>query len=216
MTLLQNALPYFIHVGAFLYLVCFLFRDQILLRSFAIAGDFAYLAYYFTAANQPLWEAIIWSIPNIAVNLVMIALLLRDSRMTLLNDDELTLFQNMRGISPGQFRRLIKAGRWETLDQPMRLTEEGKSLDRLYYVLKGGISIEKAGRTFNVDPTVFIGELAYLRKKPATATAIAAPGSVLVSWSHAELGRVTAKDVGLGQSLGLLLSNDLAEKVARS
>jgi Cyclic nucleotide-binding domain len=215
MTFVDNVAPHLIHLGAVLYLICFLFRDQILLRSFAIAGDFAYTAYYFTAAAHPLWEAIAWIIPNMAINIVMILLILRDRRMTTLSDDEMSLFQNLRGLNPGQFRRLIKLGNWESTDAAKTLTEEGKPLDRLYYVLRGDVEVNKGDRKIRVDPTVFIGELAYLRKKPATATVNVAPGAVVVSWSHADLERATSKDMGLNAALGILLSNDMAEKVAR-
>jgi Cyclic nucleotide-binding domain len=215
MTLVDNIAPHLIHVGAVLYLICFLFRDQILLRSFAIAGDFAYTAYYFTAASHPLWEAIAWIIPNMTINVVMIFLILRDRRMTTLSDDEMSLFQNLRGLNPGQFRRLMKLGSWESTDAPKILTEEGKPLDRLYYVLRGDVEINKGERKIKMDPSVFIGELAYLRKKPATATVSVAPGATVMSWSHADLERATAKDVSLNTALGILLSNDMAEKVAR-
>ncbi len=70
-----------VHVGAVLYLVCFVFRNQIWLRSFAIAGDLFYMAYYYLAAEQPLWEAILWSIPAIVINVFMIYLILNDSRL---------------------------------------------------------------------------------------------------------------------------------------
>jgi hypothetical protein len=215
MNLIDTVAPHLIHLGAVLYLICFLFRDQILLRSFAIAGDFAYTAYYFTAASHPLWEAIAWIIPNITINVVMIFLILRDRRMTTLSDDEMSLFQNLRGLNPGQFRRLMKLGNWESTDAQKTLTEEGKPLDRLYYVLRGDVEINKGDRKIKVDPTVFIGELAYLRKKPATATVRVAAGAVVMSWTHTDLERATSKDAGLNSALGILLSNDMAEKVAR-
>jgi|JI10StandDraft_1071094.scaffolds.fasta_scaffold53628_2 hypothetical protein len=204
-----------IHVGAILYLVCFLFRDQIALRTFAIAGDFAYMAYYYTAAAQPLWEAIFWIIPNMGINIVMIFLILRDRRMTTLSDDEMSLYQNLRGISPGQFRRLIKTGHWRRIAEPTTLTEEDQTLDQLHYVLHGDVEVDKGGRKIRVDPAVFIGELAFLRKKPATATVKVYPGAIVVSWRHADLAAITAKDEGLNTALALLLNSDLAEKVAR-
>ncbi len=207
--------PHLIHVGAVLYLICFLFRDQIALRMFAIAGDFAYMAYYFTVSSSPLWEAIFWIIPNMGINMVMIALILRDRRMTTLSDDEMSLYQNLRGISPGQFRRLIKSGNWQQIDETTTLTEEGQTLNKLYYVLRGDVEIDKAGRKIKVDPAVFIGELAFLRKKPATATVKVAAGAVVVSWHHAALASITQKDEGLTNALALLLNSDLAEKVAR-
>jgi hypothetical protein len=214
-SLTQDVLPHLIHLGAILYLICFLFRDQILLRSFAILGDFAYMAFYFTAAGQPLWSAIAWIIPNMGINIVMIFLILRDRQMMPLSDDEMSLFQNLRGLNPGQFRRLIKMGKWQRVDEETQITEEGKDLDRLYYVLSGDVEVDKAGRKIKVEPAVFIGELAYLRKKPATATVRVKPGAVFVSWAHSSLEQVTKKDDGLAAVLGTLLSNDLAEKVAR-
>lgn len=205
-----------IHVGAVLYLICFLFRDQIALRTFAIAGDFAYMAYYYSASSSPLWEAIFWIIPNMGINIVMIALILRDRRMTSLSDHEMTLFQNLRGLTPGQFRRLMKLGRWERLEEGRAITKEGQLLDRLYYVLDGGVEVNKSGRAIDVDPAVFIGELAYLRDKPATATVTVKPRAVLVSWAHAELRRACDKDGELKNALLTLLNSDLAEKVARA
>jgi hypothetical protein len=215
MPYIESVAQHLIHVGAILYLICFLFRDQIALRMFALAGDVAYTAYYYTAASQPLWEAIFWIIPNMGINIVMIALILRDRRMTMLSDDEMSLYQNLRGINPGQFRRLIKTGHWQRISETTTLTEEGQQLDKLHYVLHGDVEVDKAGRKIKVDPAVFIGELAFLRKKPATATVKVAPGAVVVSWPHAALAAITAKDEGLNNALALLLNADLAEKVAR-
>jgi CRP-like cAMP-binding protein len=150
------------------------------------------------------------------INIVMIILITRDRRVSSLTDHELSLFQNLRGLTPGQFRRLMKLGRWQTLEEPLVMTREGQALDRLYYILQGEADISKADRSFKVDSGLFIGELAFLRNKPATATVTGAPGAVLVSWSHADLQRATAKDQDFSHALSLLLSADLAEKVARA
>lgn len=213
---IQTVAPHLIHIGAILYLVCFLFRNQVMLRSFAVAGDCAYLAYYYGAASTPLWGAIGWTIPNMMINVVMIILILRDRRVGTFNEDELALFQNLRGLNPGQFRRLMKTGRWQKAGAETVLTREGEELNELHYVLAGDVEVDKAGRRIPVAPAVFIGELAYLRKKPATATVRVKPGAVYVSWKHADLAKITQKDDGLSSALGTLLSNDLAEKVARS
>jgi hypothetical protein len=215
MSYFDSMFQHLVHVGALLYLICFLFRDQVALRTFAIAGDAAYTAYY-TVAERPLWEAMVWTCLNIVINLVMITILLRDKRMTALSDDEMSLFQNLKGLNPGQFRRLMKLGQWQRLEEPQQLTHEGAALDRLYYVLQGNVEVDKGGRNIRVEPAVFIGELAYLRKKPATATVTAGAGALVVSWSHADLARMTAKDEGLNFALATLLNADLAEKVARA
>jgi RNAse (barnase) inhibitor barstar len=210
----ETILPHAVHVGALLYMVCFLFRDQLYLRLFAVLGDIVYTLFYYGTVADPFW-AMLYSTINMAINIVMMGLILRDRQMTPLSDDEMSLFQNLRGLNPGQFRRLMKMGNWNKVQNETTLTEEGKDLDRLHYVLTGDVEVDKSGRKIKVDPAVFIGELAYLRKKPATATVRVKPGAVVVSWAHKDLERVTAKDDGLAAVLGTLLSNDLAEKVAR-
>jgi hypothetical protein len=94
-----------VHASAVFTLLCFLFRDQVRLRSFAIAGDVLLSLYYAVAFPTPLWNAMAWSLLNVAINLVMIALILRDGREGTMSDDELTLFRNLDTLSPGQFRK---------------------------------------------------------------------------------------------------------------
>jgi hypothetical protein len=131
--------PYLIHLGAVCYLICFLFRDQLQLRFFAIAGDALYTAYYFEAAAEPLWSAIVYSSLNICINLFMIGIILQDRRQTPLGDNDLRLYQSFTGMTPGDFRRLSRIGKWHSATDATVLTEEGKSLDRLFYVLEGDI-----------------------------------------------------------------------------
>ncbi|MFO1032618.1 MAG: cyclic nucleotide-binding domain-containing protein [Hyphomicrobiales bacterium] len=216
MDYLHSVGQHLIHVGAILYLICFLFRNQIALRMFALAGDVAYTAYYFTAASHPLWEAIIWIIPNMGINIVMIALILRDSKHTSLSDDEISLLQHLPTLRPSQFRSLLRLPKWERPAEPRQITTENQSLDTLYYVLSGTVDVDKAGRHIAVTPPAFIGELAYLRKKPATATVTAGADALIVSWPHEALRKATEKDAELASALALLLNTDLAEKVARA
>ncbi len=63
---------------------------------------------------------------------------------------------------------------------------------------------------------IFIGEVAYLKKTPASATVVAKAGSHYISWSHDELRKIVTRHDTLRQSLGNLLSADLALKVANS
>jgi Popeye protein conserved region len=213
---IQDTYPYLIHLGAILYLVCFLFRNQILLRSFAIAGDFAYTAYYFVAAEKPLWDAIFWNIPNIVINVVMITLILRDSKSTGFSDNELLLFRKLGSMKPGEFRKLIKLAKWHKADVETTLSKEGAAQDTLHYILNGLVDIEKSGRKVDASDGVFIGEIAFLKNQPATATVKVAAGAHYVTWQRADLEKVQAKDDGLKNALQAMLNADLANKVARS
>jgi Cyclic nucleotide-binding domain len=208
--------PYLIHLGAMCYLICFLFRDQLLLRIFAIAGDIFYTAYFFEAASQPLWSAIVYSSLNICINLFMIGMILQDKRQLQLGDNDLRLYQSFAGMTPGDFRRLSRIGQWHSASDATVLTEEGKPLSQLYYILEGNIEVRKGERHIPVEAGVFIGEVAFLKNAAASATVVAKPGTRYIAWNHADLARTVTRHHSLQQSLSLLLSNDLAGKVARS
>jgi hypothetical protein len=216
MVLSQSYYAYLIHLGAILYLVCFLFRNQIHLRIFAMLGDAVYTAYFFGVTGHPLWEAMMWSLMNMAVNAVMIGVLLNDKRETKLGDNELKLYRNLTSLSPGEFRKLVGLGKWNVAAQTETLTQEGQVLDKLYYVLDGALDITKSGRVINVQPGLFIGEIAYLLQKPATATVTVKPGTIYIAWPHAVLTKAFERQDGMRHALSALLSSDLAEKVART
>jgi hypothetical protein len=216
MPLWNEMLPHLVHVGAILYLVCFLFRNQIMLRSFAIFGDFAYIAYYYAAAERPLWEAMFYAGMNVVINLIMIALVLRDLREGGFSERDLQLFRRFSPLSPGEFRRLMRGGVWTEASEDMKLTEEGDALEKLYYVMEGAIEIEKAGRKITPDSGIFIGEIAFLSRKAATATALIKQGTRYVVWEADALRKQLAKDDALQGSLMRLLNADLAAKVAKA
>jgi hypothetical protein len=212
----QWIVPLLIHIGAFCYLVCFLFRDQLWLRIFAVAGDIVYTAFYFTAADMPLWSAIIYSTLNVVINLIMIGFILNDRRMTSLADNDLRLYQKFQGMTPGDFRRLSKIGTWQKAEADETLTTEGASLRQLYYVVEGDIEVRKGDRRFPVKSGIFIGEVAYLKGTPASATVVAKAGAHYMSWSHEDLRKTMTRHDSLRQSLAALLSTDMALKVANS
>lgn len=205
-----------VHLAAVFTLVCYLFRDQIKLRTFAVLGDGLLSVYYYLAFAEPLWNPLYWSLANVLINTGMIVMLLRDRRMSLLSDNEMRLFRGLETLSPGQFRKLIKLATWHEAEGERQLTTEGEMLDTLYYVLDGKVSIGKQGRMIAAGPKLFIGEIAFLRDKAATATVRTADTSLYVSWKQTELRDLFRKNEDLKNAMGALLSADMADKVARS
>jgi len=205
-----------VHVAAIFTLVCYLFRDQIKLRAFAVLGDGLLSVYYYLAFAEPLWNPLYWSLANVLINTGMIVMLLRDKRMSLLSDNEMRLFRGLETLSPGQFRKLLKLATWHEMENVQQLTSEGEMLDSLYYVLDGKVQIGKQGRVIEAGPMLFIGEIAFLRDKAATATVQTSDASLYVSWSQSELRALFRRDNDLKNAIGALLSADMADKVARS
>lgn len=102
---------------------------------------------------------------------------------------------------------------WQTINESLQLTEQGKQSKTLYYIVSGGATIRKSGKELEVGDNLLIGEISFSQDVPATATVHAHEGSVLISWPSKRLKRLL-KRKSLKAGFDALLSNDLAEKLA--
>ena len=138
-----------VHLGAFLYLAGFLCRDQLLLRGFIVAGDVVYILYFYLAPASPLWGGIFWSVVFTLANLAMIGRILSDRSAYGMTEDDRRLHGLLDTLTPGEFRRLMRAGHWNKADGDVAITLEGQPLHRLAYVIDGTITVEKAGHSLH-------------------------------------------------------------------
>lgn len=205
-----------VHAAAALQLIGFLFRDQIVLRAFIIFGSIVYILYYLLAPSVPLWGAMFWSAVFVGVNVVMIARIAADRTHFAISEDERRLFVTLGTLTPGEFRRFMRAGKWQTADSETILTEESKSLSHLYYVFDGKAFGSKGANRFAIEPPVFIGEVAFLLSRPASATVVLEPGTRYIVWESSRLRHLMLRAPSLSIALGAALNKDMAAKVARA
>lgn len=133
-----------------------------------------------------------------------------------LSAEEMMLYARLPGLTPAQFQQLLAIAKWHNPDSEFALTEEGVMPSALYYVLEGRVNVTKNGKTFPVGPHAFIGELAFLRGKPATASTKAHRGALIVSWQQDSLRKAMKRDDGIRRALDSLLTVDMADKIARN
>ena len=205
-----------VHVGALLYLLGFLFRDQLVLRGLIILGDLVYILYFYFAPEIPLWGGIFWSATFTAVNLVMIWFIYLDEVQFSLPAHERKLFELLVDLTPGQFRTFLKAGRQEVAALPLVITRENEPLDKLYFVTDGKVTIDKGGRRMVSEAKTFIGEIAFLLARPATATVTLEPGCHYGVWDSKTLHGLLNGNAALKLALSSALNRKLAEKVAQA
>jgi hypothetical protein len=203
-----------VHVGALLYLAGFLFRNQLILRGLIIAGDFVYILYFYFAPDAPLWGGIFWSVMFTVVNLAMIGLIVADTMHFNLTANEKKLFGLLENLTPGEFRQLLGAGREERAGVPAVITREGQILDKLYFVLDGNMTIEKGAQRWPSESQTFIGEIAFLLARPATATVTLEAGTVCYVWEAEALHRLLRGNPPLNTALSAIMNKKLAQKVA--
>ena len=211
-----NSASILVHIAALFYVAGFMVRDQLILRILVFAGTLLYLAYYYWALDTPLWDAFFWSLVMGAANFwVMFQLALERTTFNM-SEEEKQLFGVFEGMTPGEFRRLIKIATWHDSDGTTPLTDENQPVTNLYYVLSGPIHIDKQGQTFDLNHAAFIGEVGFFLNTNASATVTVAEGGRYISWNGDKLRALQAKHPGIRAALHSLLNADMAAKVAKS
>jgi CRP-like cAMP-binding protein len=199
-----------------LLLLGFLSRNPMVLRGFAILGGLALIAYFYVGPHSPAWSAIIATALGIVVNIYIVAQSKKDSRRFRLTAEEMMLFARLPGLTPGQFKQLLDIAEWHTPKVSQQLTKLGEMPKALYYILEGQVEVNRENKRFSIGPHAFIGELAFLRSKPATATTFANAGAFVVSWEQDALRQLMQRNDGIRKAIDNLLSVDMAEKMANT
>lgn len=196
------------------YALGLLIINQMLLRIMILAGSFAYLAYYWTAADTPLWGAIYTTAILMAANVIgMGSLLVRNAQFNVPRGFE-DIYSNFAPLLPGDFRALMQLSERRTISVETTLSREGAAQDKLYFIISGIPTVTKMGATFPMAERIFVGEVAYLTEKGSAATTKVPAGSEVLSWDLRKLRKAAARTPRLKLALDAVISQDLARKVA--
>ena len=206
----------FMHAGAFLSLVALAFRGPLKLRSLLVFSILCSTIYHAIQQPNPSWQELPWNMVTFVINIVVLSQIVLDRTHLGLTAREEELFTAFEHLSPGEFRQVMAMASWHQASESTCLTEEGVLPAELYYVLEGDLHLEKEGRAFSTAPRTFIGEVAFLRETPASATVRLAPGARYVVWPTAALKLRMKKQASLKTALHHLIGLDMATKVARS
>lgn len=203
-----------VHLASSLYVIGFWTRDQLMLRSLVLLGTVFYTIYYYFAAESPLWSAIIWSTILGIVNLCVTIQLALERTTFRMGRDERQLYGAFATMTPGEFRKLIDKATWHGVGQPTLLTDEDTSNKSLFYIVEGNVTLQKKGRSFTMTAGAFVGEVSYLLKSNATATAYAGGETRFIKWRHDDLAEIERRYPNIRMALREMLNADLAAKVA--
>ncbi len=206
----------FLHIGALVSVAALALRNQLKLRIVLSVSILINALYHFVQVPNPAWHDLFWNCVTFTINLIVTIQLIIDRTHLGLSEEDERLFALFGILTPGEYRKLVKLGRWHTTDVAVSLTREGAVPDYLYFVIEGPLHLTKHGRSQAIQAPTFIGEIAFLRGSPASATVSVEPGARFLAWSapvlHAHLARKQAFRVAVLRLLGA----DLAAKLARS
>ncbi len=205
-----------IHLGALLYIIGFLVRDELLLRLLVLGGTALYILYYFLFPDEPLWDAIVTSLILAAANLWVLFKIMYERTTFALSDEERKLYEAFETLNPGQFRKILRSAIWHSASGDELMCIENQKADHIYYLIEGNAVVEKGEKQFSIASSSFVGEIAYVLKGTYTATVRAKPGLRYVEWHSDSLRKVSRKNPALHNALIALFNKDLANKLAIS
>ena len=203
------------HAAAIISVAALALRDQLKLRAVLLVS-IMFNAIYNDLTTPPSYESIFWNIVMFLINLIVLVQIILDRTHIGMSGEEEDLFSAFEMLTPGEFRSIVKLARWSTARGGEIMTREGERPSELFYVLAGTATIEKSGRSFDVGPKTFIGEIAFLNGSMASATATLGAGARYVSWPVEDLNKRIEGRQALKHAVVRLISFDMAMKVARA
>ena len=198
------------------YVLGYLIINQVGLRLMILLGTCFYTWYYSIAADEPLWAALYLSIMIGAANLIgLFGLYLRRSRLLIPRAFQ-DLYAHFGDLPPGDFRELMARCDRRRLTTREEVTKEGTAVERLIFVISGKIDVEKRGDRFPLPSGIFIGEVAFLTGRAASATTWIEAGAEILEWDVEDLRRHSRRKPRFQLALEAMISKDLAAKVAHA
>jgi len=202
------------HLSYVLIAVSYWLTDMFWLRLMAIVG-LSLEILYFLFSGGDLRTGIGWDLVFIAINAYQLHRLVQDRlSLRLPEADRDVLRSVLTGLDDAQIARLLVAGRFSDIAEGTILAEENKSLDKLFFICAGHVRVTIAAREVaHLEKGNFVGEVAFLTEKPATATVVAEDSVRVLVFERADLSRFFRNEAEVAGLIYQLLGRELANKI---
>ena len=118
------------------------------------------------------------------------------------------------GLDDVQIAQLLVAGRFNDIAKGTTLAEENKPLQTLFFICAGHVKVTVAGREVaHLEKGNFVGEIAFLTEKPATATVVAEDSVRALVFERTELNQFFRNEAEVAGLVYQLLGRELAQKI---
>jgi len=202
------------HLSYLLIAVSYWLTDMFWLRLVAIVGLTLEIIYFLFSGGD-LRTGIGWDVVFIAINAYQLSRLMQDRLSLRLPADERELLRNvLTGLDDAQIARLLVAGRFSDIAKGTMLAEENQPLEKLFFICAGHVRVTIGGREVaHLEKGNFVGEVAFLTEKPATATVVAEDSVRALVFERAELSRFFRNEAEVAGLIYQLLGRELANKI---
>jgi len=202
--------------GSYLLIAAsYMVTSMLWLRMLAILGLATEAVYFYVVGSSSLWVAIGWSMVFLAINAVQLTRLLRELQsLTLQGDERFLKSHTFAALSLLSFRRLMKAGRWQTLAPGAVLTVQHQPVTHLRVLVGGMASVVVDGmQVATIRAAGIVGEMSLLTGDTASATVTVTQPARVFEIASAELSRLLHDHEDLRAEFHQALGSELSAKV---
>lgn len=189
----------------------YLLRNILWLRILLVAAATIYII---SGVILDITSMIGWNTAYLLINFYHIVLLLLD-RITINLPEETRKLYHLyfSSLSTREFKKLISTNSFKHA-QDQVIVEESEVLERLFIILHGDVEIMKSGRPIaSLGAGAFIGEMSFLSKEPASASAHARGLLHYAYWTRDDLERLQEKNIKLYNKFIAIVGCDLVRKL---
>jgi CRP-like cAMP-binding protein len=202
------------HLSYVLIAISYWLTDIFWLRLVAIVG-LSFEILYFSFSGGDLRTGIGWDLVFIGINAYQLYRLVQDRLSLRLPEADRELLRSvLTGLDDAQIARLLLAGEFCEIADGTTLAKEGEPLERLYFLCAGRVDVTIGSRAVsNLERGNFVGEVAFLTEKPATATVIADGAVRALVFDKDRLTRFFRNESDVAGLIYQLLGRELAHKM---
>jgi|JI9StandDraft_1071089.scaffolds.fasta_scaffold61647_2 hypothetical protein len=202
------------HAAFLLIAISYYLTNIYWLRVIAVIGLSLEIV-YFNLAGGAMHAGIAWDVIFIAINLWQIYWLVDEKRKFRKVQDAHLLRQGVfAGFTDGQLARLVTSGYWKDLDPGTVLTHQGQDVAALTLICDGHAIVDVGGNIVaQLTNGAFVGEMAFVTGKPASATVIVEQPTRAFVFEMAKLRKLVDTDESVAMAINRVIGRDLASKL---
>ena len=203
------------HLASILTMVAYLLRDMLWLRFLTILSCFAGITFNYLVPATPLWTVIAWNTLFAIINIVQIAIIIKDRTGIHFSEEEKELHETLfKKFAPFEFMKLMRIAEWRQIAPGEVVTTEGQRLDEVMMIYNGLLAVEVKGeKKAELQDGHFIGELSFISGGAANATVRAIEPTRYIAWPKKEIDRLLARNPSMHIAMQGMLTIDLSKKL---
>src|SRR6266446_1672090 len=203
------------HLASILTMAAYLLKDILWLRSLTILSCFAGIAFNFFVPATPLWTVIYWNILFAIINIVQVAIIIKQRSGVHFSEEEKELHDTLfKNFAPFEFMKLMRVGKWLEAKQGQILATEERPIDSIMLIYNGLVGVEANGKEVaTLKDGNFIGEMSFITGGAASATVKALLPTRYIAWPKDAISQLLNRNPSMRFAMQAMLSTDLSKKL---